>query len=398
MKPKVLVLGHFPPAAGGITTFLATVFRSNITQTYNLIPFNIGRPAKPNVINNAGYRALLNSGVGRMLLAIRLTLWRMVLFPLTLLRTRPAIVHIHTSPYLVFWETAYYVLVTRLFRRPSILQFHFSFPMFYEASSPWVRVAILWIIRQVTVFAVICSADKRYLAENIEARLPCVYLPNFIDVGDFQREVELVREGMGARQEVGVLFLGGSEAIRKGLHDLLHAIGHVDMTRVPLQFLLIAVPKDVVEHQLPADLLARCEIASWVSGADKARIFAQADIFVLPTYGEGMPIAILEAMAASLPVISTRVGGVPDLVADGESGYLLTPGDVQGLAQAIAHLATDAETRAAMGQRALEKGWRQYDSAVATQPLDALYADVLNPVRSFPVNGNLPTPTEGPMG
>jgi glycosyltransferase involved in cell wall biosynthesis len=278
----------------------------------------------------------------------------MAWFPLVLLRQRPAIVHIHTAQFLVFWETAYYVLVTQLFRLPCILQFHASFRRFYEASGPWLRAAIRWIMRRATVFVVICTEDKAYITQKIKDGLPCVYLPNFINVRIFQLEVELARERIGKSQEVTLLFLGGSESIHKGLFELLEAMRRLAIPPLQLRFLLVAVPQEEVMHRLPADLLARCDVQGWVSGSAKACIFAEADFFVLPSYGEGMPIGILEAMAASMPVIATRVGGILDLITEDQEGYLLDPGDVEGLAQAISRLACDAKTREEMGRKGLE--------------------------------------------
>src|SRR5882724_6444398 len=104
-KPKVLVAGHLPPAAGGITSQLLTILGSQINQEFVLVPFNIGRPAKRSVTDNFGYQALVNSGLRRALVAIVTTLWHIMSFPFVVLWERPAIIHIHTSPFLVFWET-----------------------------------------------------------------------------------------------------------------------------------------------------------------------------------------------------------------------------------------------------------------------------------------------------
>ncbi len=377
MKPQVLVVGHFPPAAGGITSLLQTIFSSTLTQHYDLLPFNIGRPAKANVMNNFGYRAIWNSGLGRAWLAIRLTLWRMAIFPFTLWWQRPAVVHIHTAQFLVFWETAYYILVTRLRRRPCAVQFHYSFRLFYDVSGPWLRAAMLWIIRRTSVFVVICKDDQALLTPHTQDGPLCVYLPNFIPVEAFQRTVHWARGRLVKGDEVGVLFLGVSESIRKGLLDLVEAIRLLQPARPKLRFLLVAVPPEALEQRLPTDLLAGCEAQGWVTGAAKARLFAEADIFVLPSYGEGMPIGILEAMAASLPVIATRVGGIPDVITEGQEGYLLDPGNVEDLARLISQLADHAETRAHMGAKGLHTARRQYDVAVGMQQLQQLYEQML---------------------
>src|SRR5437667_12536943 len=67
----------------------------------------------------------------------------------------------------------------------------------------------------------------------------------------------------------------------------------------------------------------------------RAVFFKQADFFVLPTYAEGMPVSVIEAMAAGLPVITTPVGGTPELITEGVEGWMVEPGDVGALAEKI---------------------------------------------------------------
>jgi len=79
------------------------------------------------------------------------------------------------------------------------------------------------------------------------------------------------------------------------------------------------------------------------------------DVFALPSLSEGLSSAILEAMAASLPIIATEVGGIPELVQDGDNGLLVLPADSAALARAIQHLANDPEAAHRMGLRGRER-------------------------------------------
>jgi glycosyltransferase involved in cell wall biosynthesis len=101
--------------------------------------------------------------------------------------------------------------------------------------------------------------------------------------------------------------------------------------------------------------------------ADVARHLGAADVFVLasaPTAGgkrEGIPVVLMEAMAAELPVVSSRLSGIPELVDDGRSGFLVEPGDVEGLAAALERLAADPHTAAAMGRAGRVKVQAEFD-------------------------------------
>jgi glycosyltransferase involved in cell wall biosynthesis len=107
----------------------------------------------------------------------------------------------------------------------------------------------------------------------------------------------------------------------------------------------------------------------------RARL-SELDVFVLPTRGDNLPVSILEAMARGLPVISTRVGGIPELVEDGATGYLVEPDDVQGLGEAIGKLAADPARREAFGRAGAEKLAREFSATSVANRMLELYERV----------------------
>jgi glycosyltransferase involved in cell wall biosynthesis len=104
---------------------------------------------------------------------------------------------------------------------------------------------------------------------------------------------------------------------------------------------------------------------------------ANADAFVLPSHNEGLPMSLLEAMAATLPVISTPVGGIPEVVEHGVNGLITDAGNVQSLANNMRALVDDAELRAKLGRAARETIQSRYSAEAVLPRLERLYQQLL---------------------
>lgn len=151
-----------------------------------------------------------------------------------------------------------------------------------------------------------------------------------------------------------ILFVGG-EFERKGGLDLLEAL-----QGAPFDWRLDVVTRDEVPER-PGVTVHR---GLAPEDPQLRRLYAEADLFVLPTRGEAVPHVVAEAMAAGLPVISTNVGGIPDLVDDGRTGLLGAPGDIRALRQRIGALLGDPARCRALGAGARAKAERDLDAEV----------------------------------
>ncbi len=112
---------------------------------------------------------------------------------------------------------------------------------------------------------------------------------------------------------------------------------------------------------------------------DVAQILATSDIFVLASFWEGFPRSILEAMRAALPVIASTVSGVPEAVVDGETGYLVVPGDVAQIQDRLRGLLTDSDLRKAMGVKGRERFEQYFTFEEMANKTLAVYTDVVSP-------------------
>jgi glycosyltransferase involved in cell wall biosynthesis len=114
---------------------------------------------------------------------------------------------------------------------------------------------------------------------------------------------------------------------------------------------------------------------------DVADLLASADVFVLPSRSEGLPLALLEAMFAGLPIVATRVGEVPTALAEGEAGLLVEPGRPDELAGAIERLLSDSALARRLGERARARAVAEFDVATMAARYESLYAPALNGAR-----------------
>jgi glycosyltransferase involved in cell wall biosynthesis len=110
---------------------------------------------------------------------------------------------------------------------------------------------------------------------------------------------------------------------------------------------------------------------------DMPRIYSAMDIFVLPSLIEGLPMALLEAMASKKPIVATRVGAIPQVIQDGHSGYLIDPGDTEGLAIAIMGLLADPQKAGKMAGNAYKVVREHYSSQKMAKEYEQVYREVL---------------------
>lgn len=187
------------------------------------------------------------------------------------------------------------------------------------------------------------------------------------------------------RQETGAglhLVFVGRLAPVKGLRVLIEALARLDRPDIRLTIVGDGSERAALEA-MAAPLGGRVRFTGFQSQEEVAQILATADAFTLPSFAEGVPVVLMEAMAAGLPVIATRITGVPELVEDGVSGFLVVPGDAASLIEVLATFAADPGQGAAMGAAGRATVRAEFDIDIEAARLGALFAgqggDALRP-------------------
>ncbi|PVY70821.1 glycosyltransferase involved in cell wall biosynthesis [Tamilnaduibacter salinus] len=166
----------------------------------------------------------------------------------------------------------------------------------------------------------------------------------------------------GSLRILAVMFVGEA----KGTDTLIEALEWLDQHHVSVDVRIVGATAPGCER-LAADLRARSDQlervqVEWLGWRDDIRSMLEwTQVVVNPTRRDGVPRSIIEAMAAARPVIGSRIGGVPEAIVDGETGYLIEAGDAIGLAKKISKLADDAPTRQRFGQAARARALERYD-------------------------------------
>lgn len=224
----------------------------------------------------------------------------------------------------------------------------YDFATYHRLLGPLIR--LVWRRARAVVAN---SRGLRDLAAAFDSTVEVVVIGNGVDVDHFA-PVQRVW------QPPHLLFVG-RVVYQKGIDLLLEALA--DLRECPWKLTIVGdgnQRETLTRYAAEMGIGERVHFEGWLQGQGLLRAYHKANLFVLPSRHEGMPNVVLEAMAAGLPVIASRVAGSEELVIPEESGLLVPANDVLALRQALARLLDDAEARARMGRAGRERARREF--------------------------------------
>lgn len=181
----------------------------------------------------------------------------------------------------------------------------------------------------------------------------CVIIPNWSADPDL-----LTIERSDESSACTFLFVGRIER-SKGIFDLLTAFSNARrLSRVPLRLLIAGdgtAMGELAKAIRDTSLAPYVQLLGWCSSERLQALYREASVFVLPSYAEGLPNALVEAMAAGLPLVATSVGSIPDVVTDRHNGFLFEPGHTSHLASILVELSDDLSLRLRLGATARQQ-------------------------------------------
>lgn len=290
------------------------------------------------------------------------------------LRDQPAdLYHIHLAADASLWRKLWFFNQVLQTGRPIVLHIHGALVERSYENSPFFAAALRFMLtRAARVFVLYRDFGEsvtRWTAGKARPRL----LLNPVALDQLARPADLPRPPRPT-----VLFMGVI-GWRKGPFDLLKAIPEI---RAAVPDVLVRFGGNGEIDKLRAEATAlgvqdSVEVPGWISGADRVAAFHRASAFCLPSYNEVLPMSIIEAMAASLPVVATNIAGIPEEVVDGETGFLVPPGSPVALARRLVDVLAQPARAQAMGAAGLARARALFDHEVVTRRLIDLWQDAV---------------------
>jgi len=354
ISKQILLVGpDYKNHRGGIGALIAV--HKDQYEVFNFIPSY--RPYKNNLVKSFFFL--------RQLIAIMLHLSK---------NSHIKIVHIHSSKQGSFYRKLLIACIVKwFFRRKTINHIHTgNFKRFYDNSNRVSQKVIRYFLQLNDVTVTVSAFWKEYF-ETLFSLQNVYRINNIVTAPLPSGPLNNIDNGY-----VSFLFLGLID-LNKGIFDLLKVLSQNKATLSNRFKLIIAGDGNVgLLHETIRmnGLNELVEFKGWVTGEEKQHLLRTADVFILPSYYEGLPVSVLEAMSYGKPVIATSVGGIPEIVQQGFNGILNKPGDLKALLNAILYYINDREEIAKHGSNSFQIVKEYFPEAIMPK-LEAVYSSLL---------------------
>jgi len=303
---------------------------------------------------------------------------------LLLKREKPHIVHTHTSKAgtlgrLAAWMAGVPVIIFTL---------HGSY--FHDHFSPVKTRLFTWIDRVLAhtsdrIIAVSRAEREEILEHKIGNERKVVNIPLGLELDELftcEEHKGILRAELGIDESVKLVGIVARLSPIKGHKFFLDAAKTILQSYENIIFLLVGdgeLRQELEEYVRSLGISHKVMFLGF--RRDLPVVYADLDVLVLSSLNEGLPVTVIEGMAAAKPIVATRVGGVPELLDDGESGIIVSPSDPEGLAEGIIKVLNEPKATEEMGKRGRESAMSRYRIDILTENIANLYERILREKR-----------------
>lgn len=273
------------------------------------------------------------------------------------------IIHIHTSEPPSAIRKCPFLWWAKIWRKKVIIHFH-AFSPETTIKSKYKNV-YKYLFDKADTVIVLSNLWKKYVNEtfNLGDKIQVVYNPCTTEVTNKQYP-----------KKNQILYAGTVNA-RKGYADMIKAFALI-AKKYPTWQIVFAGNGEIEQGKRLAkelEIEKQTVFLGWVNGIDKDKAFKEASIFCLPSYAEGFPMAVLDAWAYGLPVITTPVGGIPDIAIDGKNVFLFNPGDTKTLATQMEKLITNTAIRDSIAKESVKLAQTTFNINTINEKIATIY-------------------------
>lgn len=347
-KSVILQIGPSLEDKGGMVTVMEQIVSSKLKEKYNIIHI-------PTYI------------VGDKFVLFTKAICRFLLYKV---KYNVELIHIHTASNGSFFRKSVFVFLGKLTNTKVVLHAHGAgFKEFYNNSNKYVKKYIKKSLKATDKLIVLSNSWKEFYSTLVnENKIEVIY--NSMNIPE-----NLIKTTNTITQGVFLGRLGK----RKGTYDLISSVEQLAKENVKLKITLagdgeIEEVKKIIESKQLQDYF---EVLGWVGKEKKEELLKKSDFLVLPSYNEGLPMAVLEAMSRKLLVISTYVGGIPEIIKNQENGVLITPGNIEELTNALRIAINEKQSCKDMAEKAYETIKENFNEIDMINKINNLYEEVI---------------------
>lgn len=351
-KKRILMIGTDPAGKGGI---------ASVVSTYDI----------HGIFSKLGVRYVSTHTDAGLLKKFFAFFGAVFVVYFYFLSKQASVLHVHLASRGSFYRKCFFVWPAYLFRVPVVLHLHGGeFQVFYEKECGFIVKKLVRSTFKKADFVVVLSMSWADWVKKSFAQNKVMVIENPVILPNCNRRENDVY--------FNIVFMG-KVSEKKGVFDLVEVFSSV-VDDLPDARLIVAGEGDVEKLKnivCAKQIENKVEIVGWVSGAEKITILNNASVFVLPSYNEGLPIGLLEAMSYGVPVIASNVGGIPELISDEINGCLIDPGDLGLLKSHIELFYMDKLRAKKIGDAGYFEVKNRYHADISLNKLHAIYCEVV---------------------
>ncbi len=280
------------------------------------------------------------------------------------------IVHVNVASDSSFLRKSYFIKYAKRKGKKIVLHQHGGdFKNYYgQQISERMRRYVRRILNMPDKMLVLTQSWKEYF-ESISGRDNIEVFPNCIKINS-----QATPDGISADRDMNKLLFLGRICKDKGIDELVEALDELAVDHPGIKLYIGGIFEEEEYRKVIEARQERISYLGWVTGKEKEKYLKDCGIFVLPTYYEGFPVSVLEAMAGGCVVVASRVGGIPDIITDEENGLLISPKDSNSLKRAVERVMGDKEFAERLRVSAFDKVVNNYSMDNCIDKLVKIYS------------------------